>query len=72
MEGKSYIAVLTLQNELQFILTMDMYKFFQAGPFKYSNNTWLCVIKVNWLLPFVKILYQCSYALLIKGIILRK
>jgi hypothetical protein len=72
MDGKSYIAVLTLQNEIQFILTTEMYKFFQASPFKYGNNTWSCVIKVNWLLPFVKILYQCSYTLLIKGITLSK
>jgi hypothetical protein len=67
MESKSYTVVLTLQNEIQFILTAKMYKLFQAGPFKYSNNTRPWVVKVNWLLPFVKIVYQRSYTLLIKG-----
>jgi hypothetical protein len=50
-------AVLTLQNEVQFILTTEVNKLFQTGAFKHWDNAWPWIVEVNWLLPFVKILY---------------
>ena len=44
-----------------------MHKLFQTGPFEHRDNTWPWIVEVYRLLPFVKILYQCCYTLLIKG-----
>jgi hypothetical protein len=62
--ANSVAAILTLKNEVHFILTTKMNKLFQAGTFEDRDNAWPWIVEVNWLLPFVKIFYQCSYTLL--------
>jgi len=44
-----------------------MHKLFQTGPLEHGDDTGPWIVEVYWLLPFVKILYQCRYTLLIKG-----
>jgi hypothetical protein len=61
------VAVLTLQNKLQLVLGAEMYKLFQTGSFEDGDDARARIVEVYWLLPFVKILYQCCYTLLTKS-----
>jgi hypothetical protein len=60
----SIAPVLTLKDEVHFILTAKMNELFQAGSFEDRDDARPWIVEVNWLFPFVKIFYQCSYTLL--------